>query len=535
METSSLLELQRHRQRVAHCERGEVTAQKTKHNTLTCRVNQQQINLMMETHYHVPAKVVCQSEPVVSVAGEDVILPCTLRNPVSTVNAVDEVVEWQKHDLSKVVHFYRYRGDYTDDQNPSYRGRTSLFKEEMKNGNISLKLTNVKLTDAGNYTCFVPSLNSPHQKDSVQLIVGAVSRPDVSVVGMDPMVLQCEVKGLIYKPEVTWLDSDGNILPAGTTETQTEGRYTVRGEVTVQKTKHNTFTCRVNQQQINLMMETHYHVPAKVVCQSEPVVSVAGEDVILPCTLRNPVSTVNAVDEVVEWQKHDLSKVVHFYRYRGDYTDDQNPSYRGRTSLFKEEMKNGNISLKLTNVKLTDAGNYTCFVPSLNSPHQKDSVHLIVGAVSRPDVSVVGMDPMVLQCEVKGLIYKPEVTWLDSDGNILPAGTTETQTEGRYTVRGEVTVQKTKHNTFTCRVNQQQINLMMETHYHVPESWWSSWWAGLICFFTLLILVAGVFTLKVLLPWIKGWITRPSEQKREHQMNRTSRVPLTVIEVDTSV
>ncbi|KAJ7992240.1 hypothetical protein DPEC_G00276470 [Dallia pectoralis] len=77
--------------------------------------------------------------------------------------------------------------------------------------------------------------------------------------------------------------------------------------------------------------------------------------------------------------------------------------------------------------------------------------------------------------------------WLNSDGVILPAnGPTLTETEGRYTVRGHVTVQKTDNNTFTCRVRQQLIKHTMETQIHVPDlmfpelnrSWWSGWWSG---------------------------------------------------------
>ncbi|XP_034146664.1 butyrophilin subfamily 3 member A2-like [Esox lucius] len=212
-------------------------------------------------------QVVCQSEPVVVTAGDDVILPCSLRTTIRTVSAVDEVVEWQRPDLKpKKVHFYRNRVEYNDGQNPSYRGRTSLFEEEMKNGNISLKLTGVQLSDAGNYTCFVPTLKSPDQKDSVQLIVAAASLPEISVVGIDPMgvILKCEAGGLMYRPEMTWLDSDGNILPVGPTETVSEGRYTVRGHVTIQKTDNNMFTCRVLQHQINHQMETEIHVPDRM-------------------------------------------------------------------------------------------------------------------------------------------------------------------------------------------------------------------------------------------------------------------------------
>uniref|UniRef100_A0AAY5L3X6 Ig-like domain-containing protein n=1 Tax=Esox lucius TaxID=8010 RepID=A0AAY5L3X6_ESOLU len=160
-------------------------------------------------------------------------------------------------------------------------------------------------------------------------------------------------------------------------------------------------------------------------------------------------------------------------------------------------MKNGSVSLKLTGVKQSDAGNYTCFIPTLKSPFQKAMVQLIIdihiceGAVSQPDVSMVGIDytGVVLDCEARGLIYRPEMTWWDSDGNILPAdGPTEIETdsEGRYTVRGHVTVQRTDNNTFTCRVLQQQINHTMETEICVKDrmfpdtsqSWWNGWWWG---------------------------------------------------------
>ncbi|KAL0970748.1 hypothetical protein UPYG_G00246750 [Umbra pygmaea] len=214
-------------------------------------------------------KVFGQTEPVVCLVGEDVILPCTLRNNVSTVNAVKEAVEWQKMDLTqKDVHFYTDSRDSNMDQIPSYRGRTSLFKEELRKGNISLKLTSVKLSDAGEYSCSVPSLHR-NEKAFIQLKVGAVSQPVISIMGPkdDGVVLKCESGGWYPEPKMTWLDSDGSILPDGPIETQidSEGRYTVRGEVTIQKTDNNKFTCRVNQLQINQMKETEMNIPGDVV------------------------------------------------------------------------------------------------------------------------------------------------------------------------------------------------------------------------------------------------------------------------------
>lgn len=104
-----------------------------------------------------------------AVAGGDVILPCFLK---PTMNAASHTVEWLRPDLKpKEAHCYRDHRDSEEDQNPSYKGRTSLFKEELKNGNVSLKLTGVTLSDAGNYTCFIPTVSST-QRPVVQLLVG---------------------------------------------------------------------------------------------------------------------------------------------------------------------------------------------------------------------------------------------------------------------------------------------------------------------------------------------------------------------------
>uniref|UniRef100_A0A3Q3DZL9 Ig-like domain-containing protein n=1 Tax=Labrus bergylta TaxID=56723 RepID=A0A3Q3DZL9_9LABR len=100
------------------------------------------------------SEVIVPSQPVVSLVGEDVILPCHL-DPV--MNAFDMTVEWARPDL-----------------NPRFiwlasRGRTSVFIDELEKGNISLKLSKVKVSDEGGYKCFLPALS---KTSTVQLVVG---------------------------------------------------------------------------------------------------------------------------------------------------------------------------------------------------------------------------------------------------------------------------------------------------------------------------------------------------------------------------
>lgn len=99
--------------------------------------------------------------------GEDVTLPCHV-NPAT--DAVNEMLEWSRSDLKpRFVHVRRFGEDRLLDQNPSYKGRTSMSIESLKQGDVSLNLSKVKLSDEGTYKCFIPGLNT---QSSVQLLVG---------------------------------------------------------------------------------------------------------------------------------------------------------------------------------------------------------------------------------------------------------------------------------------------------------------------------------------------------------------------------
>uniref|UniRef100_A0A8K9VAP9 Ig-like domain-containing protein n=1 Tax=Oncorhynchus mykiss TaxID=8022 RepID=A0A8K9VAP9_ONCMY len=223
------------------------------------------ISLLLETE----TSHVVSPDPVVAVADDDVILPCSLLNFTKSAGLI---VKWSRSNLKdptgkdKVVHFYRDARDSNVDQDESYRGRTSLLKE-LKNGNVSLKLSRVKLSDEGNYMCYilVPEPNSLVHETVIQLIVVAVSNPVISINGTkgSGVVLKCEAKSWYPKPEMNWLDSERQVLPAGSAETHrdTEGLYIVRRHVTVNKNVTNTFTCRVQLQKFNFTRETEYNVP----------------------------------------------------------------------------------------------------------------------------------------------------------------------------------------------------------------------------------------------------------------------------------
>ncbi|CAI5661120.1 unnamed protein product [Oreochromis niloticus] len=207
---------------------------------------------------------------------------------------------------------------------------------------------------------------------------------------------------------------------------------------------------------------------SEVIGPLQPVVAVIGDDIILPCKL-DPV--MDALDMAVEWARSDLNpRFVLVWRDGVELESKKNPSYANRTSLFADELKNGNISLKISKVKLSDEGTYRCFVPELN---KYTTVQLVVGAASLP-VAVISRNSssrVVLQCESAGWYPEPELLWLDGEGNLLSAGPTETLRgpDDLYTVSSRVTVEKRHSNSITCRVQQRNTNQSRETHIHVPD------------------------------------------------------------------
>ncbi|XP_054876236.1 butyrophilin subfamily 2 member A2-like [Poeciliopsis prolifica] len=195
-----------------------------------------------------------------------------------------------------------------------------------------------------------------------------------------------------------------------------------------------------------------------------------GDDVVLPHRVDPPLDPTQFT---VEWGRPDLKpRFVHVWHNQKEYLADQNKLFKGRTSLFNDKLKDGNFSLKLSDVRHSDNGRYRCYIPKEKTEY---FINLIVGSVSSPAVSLSGLDVsssgVMLDCSAAGWYPEPELLWLDADGNIMSAGPAEKSSDpdGVYTVSSRVTVEKRNYNNFTCRVQQRDINQSRETHIHVPD------------------------------------------------------------------
>uniref|UniRef100_A0A3Q1FLB5 Ig-like domain-containing protein n=1 Tax=Acanthochromis polyacanthus TaxID=80966 RepID=A0A3Q1FLB5_9TELE len=107
------------------------------------------------------------SESVVSMVGGDAVLPCRLE---AGLDAAQVTVEWGRPDLEpRFVYIWHNGKELTNNQNAAYKGRASMSADELKQGNGSLKLTQLKISDNGRYRCYIPKHDEEY---FVELLVG---------------------------------------------------------------------------------------------------------------------------------------------------------------------------------------------------------------------------------------------------------------------------------------------------------------------------------------------------------------------------
>uniref|UniRef100_W5M7K6 Ig-like domain-containing protein n=1 Tax=Lepisosteus oculatus TaxID=7918 RepID=W5M7K6_LEPOC len=222
-----------------------------------------------------------------------------------------------------------------------------------------------------------------------------------------------------------------------------------------------------------------------------PVVVSPSEDSVLPCYLS---PDINAEDLQIRWSFEGSAAPVCLYQNRRYHSDTQNPDYRGRTELFLEQLPRGNVSLKLTDVKLSDHGQYKCLVESVK--HYGDTlIDLVVRTVSVSLHSPGGGQTQLL-CRSEGWFPSPAVIWTDRDGHdvtSLSSTTVERDSQGHLSVSSYIPVQQ-ESNIFSCLVRSTQPKGDWESQIHISRDFFPgpSGWMVALCVTAAVIVVASV-------------------------------------------
>ncbi|KAM8756457.1 hemicentin-1-like [Acanthopagrus schlegelii] len=398
----------------------------------------------------------------------DAVLPCLIR---TKEDITGKLFHWVKDGQN----VFLYNAGI-DSQGEQFKGRVSVFQDQLKNGNASIKITGTKMADSGIYSCDFPR-HQPRQTSIIELVVdqvlkdrtgenipGAAPEPVIKIVAVtkDGVLLQCDARG-VPPLTVEWKNAAGNILKSESTPISETGSHSsITLNITV--TKNDNYSCVATQKQFSHQVAA----VTSVYIQAVRVVVEEDSDAVLPCLIS---TEEDITGELFDWRK-DGQKQVFMYDAGNHYNNGlpgQDDQFKDRVSHFQDQLQNGDASIKIIRTKMADSGNYSCDFPR-HQPSQTSIIELVVdpvlrerlgenipGAALEPNIKILDETNhwRLLQCEAHGDPL-PTLEWKDSDNNTLPADTPQISDRGgRSYITVNVTVTKT--DNYSCVATQETL------------------------------------------------------------------------------
>ncbi|KAM9712800.1 programmed cell death 1 ligand 1-like isoform 1-T1 [Menidia menidia] len=166
---------------------------------------------------------------VVCVYGESCVLAC------SFPTGEDVLIHWKQAEA--YVHSYYNQRDQLGNQDPAFRGRTSLFGLQIAGGNASLRLEGVRVQDEGRYQCNT-STTAGNKEAFTQL---SVTAPVKAVrVHQEGNSLTCSSSWIYPEPELLWASSPPLQTPSNSS-LQTPSNSSHQNQPRVQRTQQQLY------------------------------------------------------------------------------------------------------------------------------------------------------------------------------------------------------------------------------------------------------------------------------------------------------
>uniref|UniRef100_K7G717 Butyrophilin subfamily 1 member A1 n=1 Tax=Pelodiscus sinensis TaxID=13735 RepID=K7G717_PELSI len=241
----------------------------------------------------------------------------------------------------------------------------------------------------------------------------------------------------------------------------------------------------------------------KVMGPDRPVTAVVGEEIVLPCHLAPRMSTENME---VTWFRSQLFQFVHRYSDGKDQYEQQMPEYQQRTELLKDEQ--GNVTLKILHVRLSDEGQYRCFVQD-GAFYEEAVLELKVAASgSAPHVSIEDYQDggIRVACRSAGWYPEPEVMWRDLNGQAFPSAsqTNSREANGLYRTETSAIIMENSNRNLSCVVRNTRLSQEKESLFYISDPFFPKVNPWMVSLGVTLVVLLGAFALSVYLFKLKG-------------------------------
>ncbi|XP_040834552.1 selection and upkeep of intraepithelial T-cells protein 8-like [Ochotona curzoniae] len=205
-----------------------------------------------------------------------------------------------------------------------------------------------------------------------------------------------------------------------------------------------------------------------VTMPAQHVVAIAGGQAELTCQLSPPRSA-----ELMEihWIRGDHSKPVYLYRGGREENGEADPEYVGRVEFVKETIGEGQVTLRINNISISDEGSYQCSFED-NGFSDMASLNLSVAAIgldTQIRVQAANNKRLLLECESEGWYPQPKMEWRDSRGEEVPHSSISYSQDGAKLFHMKMTLllQNKSRNSITCCIynsltaHEKKINIIL--------------------------------------------------------------------------
>ncbi|XP_078794953.1 programmed cell death 1 ligand 1-like isoform X2 [Oryzias latipes] len=128
-----------------------------------------------------------------------------------------------------------------------------------------------------------------------------------------------------------------------------------------------------------------------------------GQSCVFPC--RFPPG-----DEIlIHWHLTRGNVVVHSFYENRDQLGQQSQQFKGRTSMFKDQISEGNASMQLTGVRVQDQGRYECYTSTLKDDAKKSYINVKVKAPPQK-INMKQTENQII-CSSDGIYPEPDLSW----------------------------------------------------------------------------------------------------------------------------
>ncbi|KAJ1135031.1 hypothetical protein NDU88_001477 [Pleurodeles waltl] len=259
-----------------------------------------------------------------------------------------------------------------------------------------------------------------------------------------------------------------------------------------------------------------------------PVIAAVGMDTILTCRLY-PVTSVQDLE--VRWVSSRHNSILSLYRGGRELDVRQIPEYQGRTQLVRDGLEDGSIGLLIRSTRLSDEGEYRCFVQSATFYDQATLELKVIGIGSNPNIHVESYQSgeIRLVCKSEGWYPEPEVMWQRHGGESFPLTADHLNAplqDGLFQVDSPLLITRESSKDLSCVVRNRFTNQSKEAVISIAEPFFrkiSPWTLGL---------AITVATLLVLSPLLVCFMVKERKEKvflsREVDFRRAVMKPETV-------